>query len=111
MRAQFNKVGAVSGFRLILHPDVLPAVTINVPQNQGTLRVSPQGSGVSDDQHRLVVRPRSTIWSNPPNATHLPVYLSNDVLVVQPAFLTRGYVIGYHGTRPRGSTAAATARQ
>ena len=36
MRAQFNKTGA-SGYHLILDPNVLPAVTINVPNNQGVL--------------------------------------------------------------------------
>ena len=33
MRSQFNTGGS---YHLILHPNVLPAVTINVPQNQGT---------------------------------------------------------------------------
>ena len=82
MRAQFNKVGAGSGYHLILHPNVLPAVTINVPQNQGTLMESPQG----------VIFPTINIswWSGQinnleqsANATHLPIYLSNDVLLVQ----------------------------
>lgn len=36
MRAQFNKTGG-SNYHLILHPNVLPAVTINVPYNQGGL--------------------------------------------------------------------------
>ena len=35
MRAQFNKVGA-SPYHVILHPNVLPAVTIDVPRNQGS---------------------------------------------------------------------------
>src|SRR5690348_477643 len=82
MRAQFNNVGAGSGYHLILHPNVLPAVTINVPHNQGTLMESPQG----------VIFPTINIswWSGQINnleqsadATHLPIYLSNDVLLVQ----------------------------
>ena len=36
MRAQFNQTG-VSPYHVILHPNVLPAVTIDVPQNQGVL--------------------------------------------------------------------------
>ena len=99
MRAQFNKVGAGSGYHLILHPNVLPAVTINVPQNQGTLMQSPQG----------VIFPAINIswWSGQINnleqsadATHLPIYLSNDVLLVQGGGCC---VIGYHGTRAAGN--------
>ena len=56
MRAQFDKVGAGSGYHLILHPNVLPAVTINVPQNQGTLMKSPQGV-IFPTIKSVVVRP------------------------------------------------------
>src|SRR5438105_386410 len=42
MRAQFNKTGT-SNYHLILNPHVLPAVTINVPSNQGTLLQSGRG--------------------------------------------------------------------
>ena len=42
MRAQFNKTGE-QPYHLRLHPNVLPAVTINVPQNQGTLLQSGRG--------------------------------------------------------------------
>jgi hypothetical protein len=99
MRAQFNKVGANSGYHLLLHPNVLPAVTINVPQNQGTLMESPQG----------VIFPTINIswWSAQINnleqsadATHFPIYLSNDVLLTQGGGCC---VIGYHGTRASGN--------
>jgi hypothetical protein len=43
MRAQFNQIGA-SNYHLLLHPNVLPAVTINIPSNQGTLLQSGRGS-------------------------------------------------------------------
>jgi hypothetical protein len=98
MRAQFNRVGAASSYHLILHPNVLPAVTINVPSNQGTLVESPQG----------VIFPTINInwWSAQINnleqtadATHLPIYLSNDVLLSEPGGCC---VIGYHGTRAAG---------
>ena len=99
MRAQFDKVGAGSPYHLILHPNVLPAVTLDVPQNQGVMRVSPQG----------VVFPTINInyWAAQINnlektadPTHLPIYLSNGVLLQ-----TGGggcCVIGFHGTRAAG---------
>jgi hypothetical protein len=98
MRAQFNKVGATSNYHLILHPNVLPAVTINVPSNQGTLVESPQG----------VIFPTINYnwWSSHINnleqsadPTHLPIYLSNDVLLTDKGSCC---VIGYHGTRAAG---------
>ena len=99
MRAQFNMVGKNSPYHLILQPNVLPAVTINVPANQGTLFQSPQG----------VIFPTINIgwWSSEINnleqsadATHLPIYLSNDVLLTT----KKGSccVIGYHGTHAVG---------
>src|SRR5450759_3891213 len=42
MRAQFNQTGN-SNYHLRLHPNVLPAVTINVPSNQGILLQSGRG--------------------------------------------------------------------
>jgi hypothetical protein len=98
MRAQFNKVGAASNYHVILHPNVLPAVTINVPSNQGTLVESPQG----------VIFPTINYgwWSShinnleqSANATHLPIYLSNDVLLTDKGSCC---VIGFHGTRASG---------
>jgi hypothetical protein len=99
MRAQFNMVGAKSPYHLLLQPNVLPAVTIDVPSNQGILRVSPQG----------VIFPTINYswWSAQINnleqsadATHLPIYLSNDVLLQEPGGCC---VIGFHGTRASGN--------
>jgi hypothetical protein len=98
MRAQFNQVGT-SPYHLILHPNVLPAVTIDVPANQGTLFITPQG----------VTFARINIgwWSSKINnleqsadATHLPIYLSNDVLLTT----KKGgcCTIGFHGTHAVG---------
>jgi hypothetical protein len=100
MRAQFNKVGAGSNYHLILHPNVTAPVTLDVPANQGTLVESPQG----------VVFPTISIswWSSHINnlektadPTHLPIYLSNDVLLTD----NKGgcCTIGYHGTRASGA--------
>ena len=97
MRAQFNQVGS-SNYHVILNPNVTAPVTINVPSNQGTLVTSPQG----------VVFPTINYnwWSAQINnleqradPTHLPIYLSNDVLLTQKGSCC---VIGFHGTRAAG---------
>jgi hypothetical protein len=100
MRAQFNKVGSSSSYHLILHPNVLPAVTINVPQNQGTLIQS--GRGVIGADINI------SWWSGQINnleqsadPTHLPLYLTNQVLLFQGS-PGNCCVIGYHGTRAAG---------
>ena len=78
MRAQFNKTGS-SSYHFILHPTVLPPITIVVPGNQGTLL---QAAGASSS-------PASTFscgrrgFSNLDTSlgyvdpTHLPLYLTN----------------------------------
>src|SRR5262249_39663661 len=78
MRAQFNKTGA-SNYHLNLHPNVKPLVTINVPSNQGVLRVSSRG---------VVFAEISWTWwqaqinnlENSADPTHLAVYLTNNVV-------------------------------
>ena len=78
MRAQFNKTGS-SSYHLILHPNLLPAVTINVPRNQGTLLVSGRGvifAGVNIGWWAAQIQ-NLTMSADP---THLPVYLTDDVL-------------------------------
>lgn len=101
MRAQFDRTGA-SPYHLRLHANVLPAVTITVPQQQGTLLQSGRG----------VVFPSIDYgwWSAQINnletradPTHLPLYLTNDVLLYtnnDPVNQTG--VIGYHGTGAAG---------
>lgn len=98
MRAQFNKVGAQSTYHLRLHANVLPAVTVDVPSNQGALEQSPQG----------IVFPviDAGWWSAQINnleqsadATHLPIYLSNDVLLQDKGGCC---IIGFHGVHASG---------
>ena len=100
MRAQFNKTGK-SGYHLILHPNVQPAVTINVPSNQGTLLVSGRGVVFADID--------ITWWSaqiqnleTSADPTHLPIYLTNNVLLHIGRSITNCCVIGFHGTRAAG---------
>jgi hypothetical protein len=101
MRAQFNKTGS-STYHLILHPNVLPAVTINVPQNQGTLLQSGRGVIFADIS--------ITWWSaqiqnleTSADPTHLPIYLTNNVLLHTGQNVLNCCVIGFHGTRATGN--------
>lgn len=106
MRAQFNQTGA-SGYHLILHPNVLPAVTINVPANQGTLLKSGRGVVFADIDIGW--------WSSQINnlettadPTHLPIYLTNNVLLYLGNNPFVCCVIGYHGTRAAGNGAGSS---
>jgi len=100
MRAQFNKTGT-SGYHLLLQPHVLPAVTINVPSNQGTLLQSGRGVVFADIN--------ITWWSaqiqnleTSADPTHLPIYLTDNVLLHIGPSITNCCVIGFHGTRAAG---------
>lgn len=101
MRAQFDKTGA-SGYHLRLHPNLLPPVTIDVPKNQGILRVSGRGVVFADVN--------ISWWSGQINnleqsadPTHLPLYLTDDVMLYTGGNPDNCCVIGYHGTRAAGS--------
>jgi len=77
MRAQFDRTGA-SAYHLKLHPNVLPAVTIDIPNNQGFLFQGARGNIFAavafgwwtSRIHNLVTKA---------NPTHLAVYLTDDV--------------------------------
>ena len=106
MRAQFNKTGP-SPYHLILHPNVLPAVTINVPDNQGVLLQSGRGVIFADVD--------ITWWSSQiqnletqADPTHLPIYLTNNVLLHVGKNVFNCCVIGFHGTRAAGFGAGST---
>jgi hypothetical protein len=102
MRAQFNKTGG-SSYHLRLNPHVLPAVTIDVPNNQGGVLVSGRGVlGASVD---------IGWWSSQINnletqadPTHLPVYLTSNVFLHlgKNGDIGNCCVIGYHGTKATG---------
>jgi len=106
MRAQFNKTGA-DPYHLMLHPNVLPAVTIVVPSNQGTLLQSGRGVIFADIN--------ISWWSAQINQleqsadpTHLPIYLTHDVLLHIGKDIFNCCVLGYHGTRAAGAGAGST---
>jgi hypothetical protein len=106
MRAQFNKTGA-SNYHLILHPNVLAPVTIDVPQNQGTLLRSGRGVVFADVN--------ISWWSSQIQAletqadpTHLAIYLTDNVLLYIGKDVLNCCVIGYHGTRAAGYGGGST---
>lgn len=101
MRAQFNMTGS-SNYHLILHPNVLPTVTINVPQNQGTLLQSGRGVIFADISISWWAAQIQNLETKA-DPTHLPVYLTNNVLLHIGNNVLNCCVIGFHGTRAAGN--------
>ncbi|GAA1980189.1 hypothetical protein GCM10009817_21130 [Terrabacter lapilli] len=109
MRAQFAKNGS-SSYHLRLNPVVHPAVTITVPSNQGGLIQSGRGVvGASIDVGW---------WSSQINnleqsadATHLPLYLTDNIFLHSGKSLSDCCIIGYHGTRAVGNGGGSTNSQ
>jgi hypothetical protein len=100
MRAQFNKTGA-SGYHLVLHPTVLTPVTIDVPSNQGTLLQSGRGVIFADINISWWAAQIQNLESSA-DPTHLPIYLTDSVLLHIGPDVTNCCVIGFHGTRASG---------
>ena len=100
MRAQFNKTGS-SRYHLKLHANVLPAVTIDVPNNQGVLLQSGRGVVFADVNISWWAAQIKNLESNA-DPTHLPVYLTNNVLLHIGQDVFNCCVIGFHGTRATG---------
>jgi len=100
MRAQFNKTGA-SGYHLNLHPNVLPTVTINVPSNQGVLLQSGRGVIFADISINWWAAQIQNLETSA-DPTHLPIYLTDNVLLHIGSNVLNCCVIGFHGTRASG---------
>ena len=106
MRAQFNKTGG-SPYHVRLHANVLPPVTINVAGNQGTLLQSGRGVVFADVDigwwpsqiHNLETKA---------DPTHLPLYLTDDVLLLHGQGLFNCCVIGFHGAQATGAGGGST---
>lgn len=101
MRAQFNKTGA-SPYHLILHPNVLPAVTFDVPRNLGTLLISGRGVIFADVDIGWWSAQIENLETKA-DPTHLALYLSNNVMLYTGNVVTNCCVIGYHGTKATGN--------
>ena len=95
MRAQFNKTGS-STYHLKLHANVLPAVTINVPSNQGTLLMSGRGVVFADINITWWATRIQTLQAQA-DPTHLPIYTTKDVLLHIGPNVLNCCVIGFHG--------------
>jgi hypothetical protein len=106
MRAQFNKTGSNSTYHVILRPNVLPPVTINVPHNQGTLLVSGRGVVFADVDIGWWSAQIKNLTTQA-DATHLPIYLTDNVLLFVGKNVLNCCVIGYHGTSPVGNGAGS----
>jgi len=106
MRAQFNQAGA-SNYHLILHPNVLPAVTINVPKNQGVLLQSGRGVIFADINITWWAAQIQNLETQA-DPTHLPIYLTNNVLLHIGKNVLNCCVIGFHGTRAVGAGGGST---
>jgi hypothetical protein len=100
MRAQFNRTGG-SGYHVILHPNVLPAVTLDVPSNQGTVIVSGRGV-LGADINISWWSSHITNLETKADPTHLPVYLTDNVFLHIGKDIFNCCVIGYHGTGASG---------
>jgi hypothetical protein len=100
MRAQFNQTGA-SGYHLYLHPNVLPTMTINVPSNQGVLLISGRGVVFADISINWWAAQIQNLETTA-DPTHLPIYLTNNVLLHIGSNVLNCCVIGFHGTRAAG---------
>jgi hypothetical protein len=101
MRAQFNKTGG-SNYHVRLHPNVMPAVTINVPANQGTLLQSGRGVVFADIDIGWWAAQIQNLETKA-DPTHLPVYLTSNVLLFVGKDIFNCCVIGFHGTKAAGN--------
>ena len=96
MRAQFNQTGG-SPYHVILHPNIHPAVVINVPQNHGVLLQSGRGVIFADVNIGWWSAQIANLETKA-DPTHLAIYLTNNVLLYEGKDVFNCCVIGYHGT-------------
>lgn len=92
MRSQFNKG---ESYHLILHPNILPAVTLNVPSGGGVLLQSGRGV-VFADVNVSWWGPQIQKLMQSADPTHLPFYLTSDVLLYS-GNTSNCCIIGFHG--------------
>lgn len=98
MRSQFNKLGS-SGYHVLLKPVVHPALTIVVPSGEGTLVQTARGvvaGDVSIDWWAAQIQNLNNTLSYA-DPTHLPVYLTNNVMLHIGSNPANCCVIGFHG--------------
>jgi hypothetical protein len=97
MRSQFNKQG--TGYHVRLNPVVHAPVTIVVPDGTGTLLQTARGVVAGDVKYnwwgsRIQNLDNSLSYNDP---THLPLYLTNNVMNYTGSNPANCCVIGFHG--------------
>jgi hypothetical protein len=109
MRSQFNKVG--TGYHVMLgQPSVHPTVTLKVPQGKGSAFVSGRGIvyGLVDSSW-FSSQMMSILGSNKIDSTHLPIVLTDNVMLFNAKTGGDCCTIGYHGAAlPVGVGAGST---
>jgi hypothetical protein len=98
MRSQFNKVGS-SPYHVRLAATVHPAITIAVPANHGVLLQSRRGVVFADVNvtwwaAQLQNQINSLGYMDP---THLPIFLTNEVMLYEGQDPANCCIIGFHG--------------
>ena len=98
MRAQFNKTGS-SSYHLRLNPVVHDPVTIVVPRNKGIVIQSTSGIYAADINFRWWLTQIQNLDASLGyiDPTHLPIYLTYDVLLYFGNDPANGFVVGFHG--------------
>jgi hypothetical protein len=95
MRAQFNKTGT-SGYHLVLSPHVMPTINIAVQNGQGILLQSGRGVVFADINVAWWAGRIQTLMQSA-DPTHLPLYLTDNVLLHVGSNVFNCCVIGFHG--------------
>ncbi|HEY6960921.1 MAG TPA: hypothetical protein VI408_03440 [Gaiellaceae bacterium] len=109
MRSQFNKVG--TGYHVLLgQPALHPTVTLRVPAGKGSAYVSGRGIvyGLVDSQW-FSTQMMNILGSNQIDASHLPIVLTDNVMLFNAKTGGDCCTIGYHGAAiPIGVGAGST---
>ena len=96
MRAQFNQQGANDPYHVYLAPNVQSPITITVPGNEGTLLATTVGVVFPDVSYDWwVSQIKHLITTAQP--THLPLYLTNNLMLYTGHSVFNCCVIGFHG--------------
>src|SRR5689334_974952 len=100
MKSQFNKTGG-NHYRLILHPNVLPPVTIDIPNNLGRLVQTARGNIFpAVDIGWWKARIHNLATNADP--THLALYLTDDVVMYEGNKAFFCCFQGFHGAKAVG---------
>jgi hypothetical protein len=109
MRSQFNKVG--TGYHVQLgQPALHPTVTLRVPQGEGSAFVTRRGIVYGlVDSYWFSTQMMNILGSNQIDASHLPIVLTDNVMLFDAKTGGDCCTIGYHGAAiPIGVGAGST---